>query len=330
MRANTAAVKKNMEAADRLGDNLNALSNATVALPFDTFVNAVKTYQQRQPRSERDLDALERSGIAFEWVDVMKEFGLTVSNVDAIIEATGIAFDSIARDADALLVAIANFKTFNRDFGLLQKQFALFDIEGPGEKFASVMDLLAAQVSDGFAAVLEGLTPENFDAFLEEFLSDLSAFPDDLLDGLDFDQFLTGIGFAESALDGLATETDKATAALRNAPAGFKVALARFTASDPRPPIPLPTSSVFRTPPLRHPPTDHDFGKGPSFTEEIQRLTKALSEGQGESTQTITIENVTMHGVNDPRELLSKLEDEVEWRARTGASVIPSKNEMRL
>ena len=318
MRANTAAVKKNMEAADRLGDNLNALSNATVALPFDTFVNAVKTYQQRQPRSERDLDALERSGIAFEWVDVMKEFGLTVSNVDAIIEATGIAFDSIARDADALLVAIANFKTFNRDFGLLQKQFALFDIEGPGEKFASVMDLLAAQVSDGFAAVLEGLTPENFDAFLEDMFADgFGDFDKELLDKLDFDQFLTAIGFAESALDGLATETDKATAALRNAPAGFKVALARFTASDPE----LPQASA-RTGP--------DFGKGPSFTEEIQRLTKALSEGQGESTQTITIENVTMHGVNDPRELLSKLEDEVEWRARTGASVIPSKNEMRL
>ncbi len=344
LRVNTEAVRKNMEAADRLGDNLNALSNATVALPFDRFVAAVETYQQRQPRSERDLDELEESGIAFEWVDVMKEFGLTVSDVDAIIEATGIAsFDSIARDADALLVALENLNTFNRDFGLLQKQFALFDIEGPGEKFASVMDLLAAQVSDGFAAVLEGLTPENFDSFLEQFQDGFGDFDKELLGKLDFDQFLTAIGFAESALDGLATETDKATAALRNAPAGFKVALARFTASDPElpqarlpdppilppilPPVPPPLDpeDIF-LPPVVPPvfPPSH-----PITPEEEESDVGASDRQMARSARVMIKGDIIVQGVEDPREFLRKLEDEVEWRARTGASVIPSKNEMR-
>ena len=316
--ANTEAVKKNIEAANRLADNLNALSGASVLLPFEAALQALtagveqrrEDALQRDPRSHRTFVPFDES--------ILADFGLTLDDITDIAKALDIEFESLSRDAHAVIIAIENMNTFNRDFGLLQKQFALFDIEDPGEKFASVMDLLAAQVSDGFATVLEGLTPENFDSFLEDIFADgFAGFDKSLLgDDLDFDQFLTAIGFAEGALDGLATEGEKATEALRNAPAGFKVALARFTASDPE----LPQASA-RTGP--------DFGKGPSFTEEIQRLTKALSEGQGESTQTITIENVTMHGVNDPRELLSKLEDEVEWRARTGASVIPSKNEMR-
>ena len=316
--ANTEAVKKNIDAANRLADNLNALSGASVGLPFEAASQALAAgiEQMREEALRRD----PRSGQTFFPFDesILADFGLTKADIEDIAKALKIDFQDLSRDAGALIIAIENMNTFNRDFGLLQKQFALFDIEDPGEKFASVMDLLAGQVSDGFAAVLEGLTPENFDAFLEEMFADgFAGFDKSLLgDDLDFDQFLTAIGFAEGALDGLATEGEKATEALRNAPAGFKVALARFTASDPE----LPQASA-RTGP--------DFGKGPSFTEEIQRLTKALSEGQGESTQTITIENVTMHGVNDPRELLSKLEDEVEWRARTGASVIPSKNEMR-
>ena len=324
-RANTEAIKKNMEAANRLADNLNALGNETVGLPFDQMLAGL---QEGIGRMEFERDRIDRqeniSGnkkrsqkrkVQFD-ESIFEQFGFTLAQVEAFAESLGMDFESLTRDADALIIALESLNTFNRDFGLLQKQFALFDIEDPGEKFASVMDLLAGQVSDGFATVLEGLTPENFDSFLEQFQDGFGDFDKELLGKLDFDQFLTAIGFAEGALDGLATEGEKATEALRNAPAGFKVALARFTASDPE----LPQASA-RTGP--------DFGKGPSFTEEIQRLTKALSEGQGESTQTITIENVTMHGVNDPREFLSKLEDEVEWRARTGASVIPSKNEMR-
>ena len=203
-----------------------------------------------------------------------------------------------------------NISTFNRDFGLLQKQFALFDIEDPGEKFASVMDLLAAQVSDGFAAVLEGLTPENFDAFLEKFLSDFATFDEDLLGGLTFEQFLTAIGFAESALDGLAAEVERATAAIRNAPAGFKVEAARFRASDPE------TLTDRVSDPIRFEPADPVGGgiEGGDFTRPPP----------------ITIEgDLILQGVQNPRDFLEKLENEVEWRARTGASVIPSKNEMR-
>ena len=214
-RANTAAIKKNIEAANRLADNMNALSDETVTLPFDALLEMLTVWRGAF-ESRRDESAFVQ--------ERLKEFGLTLDNVRAIAESMGQEFESLDRDAESLRIGLEKLNTFTRDFGLLQKQFALFDIEDPAEKFASVMDLLASQVSDKFGTVLEGLTPENFDAFLEMFRAGFADFDRDLLgDNLTFDQFLTAIGFAESALDGLATETDRATSALRNAPAGFKV-----------------------------------------------------------------------------------------------------------
>ena len=323
--ANTEAIKKNIEAANRLADNLNALSAATVGLPFEQLLAALEEgvesrEAQRQEFIRSEVPIFDRIA-PFRKVEVdvvgatsrkvpfdesvLAKYGLTLPDVEEAARGLGLDFKDLTRDADALIIAIRNStNTFNRDFGLLQKQFALFDIEGPAEKFASVMDLLAAQVSDEFAAVLEGLTPENFDAFLEQFRDGFGDYNKELLDGLGFDQFLTAIGFAESALDGLATETERATAALRNAPAGFKVALARFTATEPDG-IPPVTDRGARRPP--EPPAPRDAGRTFNVKGDI-----------------------VLQGVQDPREFFSKLEDEVEWRARTGASVIPSKNEMRL
>ena len=351
LRANTEAVRKNMEAADRLGDNLNALSNATVALPFDAASQALAAGQAERSRRafegfepDRPRDPRRAASIPFD-ESILAQFGLTMPDIEAIAKALEVVdFQDLSRDADALLVALENLNSFNRDFGLLQKQFALFDIEGPGEKFASVMDLLAGQVSDEFAVVLEALTPDTFDSFLEQFRDGFASFDQSLLgDDLEFDQFLTAIGFAESALDGLATETEKATAALRNAPAGFKVALARFTASDPElpqarlpdppvlppilPPVPPPLDpeDIF-LPPVVPPvfPPSH-----PITPEEEESDVGASDRQMARSARVMIKGDIIVQGVEDPREFLRKLEDEVEWRARTGASVIPSKNEMR-
>ena len=320
--ANTEAIKKNMEAANRLADNLNALGNETVGLPFDQMLAGL---QEGIGRMEFERDRIDRqeniSGnkkrsqkrkVQFD-ESIFEQFGFTLAQVEAFAESLGMDFESLTRDADALIIALESLNTFNRDFGLLQKQFALFDIEDPGEKFASVMDLLAGQVSDGFATVLEGLTPENFDSFLEDIFADgFAGFDMSLLgEDLEFDQFLTAIGFAEGALDGLATEVERATAAIRNAPAGFKVEAARFRASDPE------TLADRVSDPIRLEPADPVGGgiEGGDFTRPPP----------------ITIEgDLILQGVQNPRDFLEKLEDEVEWRARTGASVIPSKNEMRL
>ena len=337
--ANTEAVKKNIEAANRLADNLNALSSGSVLLPFEVALQALKAGVEqrredalrRDPRSHRTFFPFDES--------ILADFGLTKTDIEDIAKALDVEFQDLSRDAGALIIAIENINTFNRDFGLLQKQFALFDIEDPADKFASVMDLLASQVSDRFATVLEGLTPENFDAFLEMFRAGFADFDRDLLgDDLDFDQFLAAIGFAESALDGLASETDKATAALRNAPAGFKVALARFTASDPelpqaRPPAPrvlLPILLPILPPDVFSPPLPPALPPLPPPVYDWDTEEEDFSSDRSWARNTQNTFYITMEGVQSPREFLSKLEDEVEWRARTGASVIPSKNEMRL
>ena len=324
MRINTATIQKNIEAADRLGDDLNALSDVSVTLPLDAALQALNAIAEARARhaelimnpppsddgvadEDEDMDDLDVFGPGglpeFFPETILAKFGLTLDDIEEIAKALKQDFQSLSRDSGTLITALGNVNTFNRDFGLLQKQFALFDIEGPGEQFASVMDLLAAQVSDGFATVLEGLTPENFDAFLEDMFADgFAGFDKSLLgDDLTFDQFLTAIGFAESALDGLATEVERSTAALRNAPAGFKVAAARFTATTALDPTVV---------------TDRDGGGRP--------LQPRIASDAGDFTRPrITVEgDIVLQGVQNPRELMDRLEPEVEWRARTGASTI--------
>ena len=307
LKANTAAVQKNMDAARRLADNLSALSDATVNLPFDTLLQALLEGRSRIDSDTPGKDG-EESGPTRTRQETLNRaianFGLSMEDVRATADALGLDFKNLGRDSSALIVALENLNTFNRDFGLLQKQFALFDIEGPAEKFASVMDLLGSQVSDEFAAVLDTLTPANFDAFLEMFRAGFGEFDQSLLgDNLEFEQFLTAIGFAESALDGLATETNKATAALRNAPAGFKVTAARFRASDPIGvgTVPEPLSPVL-------PPRDR--------------------ADPDDSGTRITVEgDIVLKEMENPREFLRKFEDEVRWRARTGGGVIRTQTE---
>ena len=314
--ANTEAIKKNIEAANRLADNLNALSDATVTLPFDALANAIQFNAQLQAvaiqriqegtgsirKKQADIRSVERTFFPA----ALQKFGLTLDEVTEIADALRIDFQDLRRDGEALSIALANLNTFNRDFGLLQKQFALLDINDPAEKFASVMDLLASQVSDEFGAVLSELTPENFDAFLEMFRAGFADFDRDLLgDNLTFEQFLTAIGFAESALDGLATEVERATSAIRSAPAGFKVEAARFRAADPSDRI---------SEPVRLRPAD-PVGRGRDGTDfgDFTRPGTVIIEG-----------DLIVQGVEDTRDLLEKLENQVEWRARTGTSVLAS------
>ena len=306
LKANTAAVQKNMDAARRLADNLSALSDATVNLPFDTLLQALLEGRSRIDSDIPGKDG-EESGPTRTRQETLNRaianFGLSMEDVRATADALGLDFKNLGRDSSALIVALQNLNTFNRDFGLLQKQFALFDIEGPAEKFASVMDLLGSQVSDEFAAVLDTLTPANFDAFLEMFRAGFGEFDQSLLGDLEFEQFLTAIGFAESALDGLASEVERSTAAIRNAPAGFKVTAARFRASDPVGvgTVPEPSSPVLS-------PRD--------WTDPDDSGTRITVEG-----------DIVLKEMENPREFLRKFEDEVRWRARTGGGVIRTQTE---
>ena len=307
LKANTAAVQKNMDAARRLADNLSALSDATVNLPFDTLLQALLEGRTRIDSDTPGKDGEESSGPTRTRQETLNraiaDFGLSIEDVRATADALDLDFKNLGRDSSALIVALQNLNTFNRDFGLLQKQFALFDIEGPAEKFASVMDLLGSQVSDQFAAVLDTLTPANFDAFLEMFRAGFGEFDQSLLGDLEFEQFLTAIGFAESALDGLASEVERSTAAIRNAPAGFKVTAARFRASDPVGvgTVPEPSSPVLS-------PRDR--------TDPDDSGTRITVEG-----------DIVLKEMENPREFLRKFEDEVRWRARTGGGVIRTQTE---
>jgi hypothetical protein len=183
------------------------------------------------------------------------------------------------------------------------------------------MGLLAGSVSDEFAATLEKLTPENFDAFLEMFRSGFGDFDQTLLGDLDFDQFLTAIGFAESALDGMSETATRANAALRNTPAGFKIAAARFRATDTSEDLVKARTSgggISAGDIVGRP--IGGGGRGGGAEDLVRGLKDALADMN--VTRQVTIENITLEGVQDPDVFLEQLETQIEWKARSGGSVI--------
>ncbi len=339
-KANTEAIKKNMEAANRLADGIANLSIETVIQPLDALRQALienAKVQQREielvragamSKAQRRHDIQTVEATFFD--EALRKFGLTMADVIAAAKSLGIDFQDLGRDGEALGIVLQNMNTFSRDLSILQKRFALLDITDPMEKFNLAMGFLGDQVGGVFGALLKEIKPENFDKFLEEIFADPSFILQMLDDDLTFEQFLSAIGVAEGALDGLASETEKATEAIRNAPSGFKVAAGRFGASDPVGGASDPVGGA------------SDPVGGPGFpptviTEPIPRdfrddlfAPRATENRFGSGGTTFTVEgDIILQGVEDPRDFLRKLEDEVEWRARTGASVIPSKNEMR-
>jgi len=152
----------------------------------------------------------------------------------------------------ALQATQLSLDTFNGQMDLLQRRAALLDL-GPIEQFQQALGVAAdfagewfptelgsilGQVSEDFADTIRGLTPENFDEFVNRILALLGSEQGfdqllDLLGGISVSDFLNWLGFAESALDRLEDSADSAAEALRNVPTGFKYALSVFQASDP-------------------------------------------------------------------------------------------------
>jgi hypothetical protein len=251
--------------------------------------------------------------------DALERLGLTMADLERIAAELDIEWNNSAaalRKLDEALESIdisAIFAQWSSGFSLLQQEFALLDIQDPAEQFARTIDFLSSLVSEDLAAQLRGLDATNIDEFIRGVfeqirLGDLSFF--ESLGDLTIDEFLQGLGFAESALDKLAGTSNAVAGALRNVPAGFKVALARYRASEPE------------APPSLDPRDYRTEGPGMRIDRPVLRDLDGYAARQ---TPTIAVQgdiNIHLQDVHDPRKLLEELEEEVRWRARTGAYVI--------
>ena len=133
------------------------------------------------------------------------------------------------------------FDDFVGRMDLARRRIALLDIEGPAAQFLEFQQALVASLPSGLGglgATVARLSTETIDAFIAGILDQIAAgtFDFSRLGGISLDEFLTAIGEMESladAAEGAADELNGLTGALRNAPAGFKVAQSRFNATTP-------------------------------------------------------------------------------------------------
>ena len=246
----------------------------------------------------------------------MADLGLTFEETRELALGFGIELEksvpSFRQFLDALREADLGkfFDGFSGQMNLAQRRFDLFDIQAPAEKLSVLQDL--------FERFTNLPAPTNTEALLElfeQFASGGIKFGD--LDKLTGSQFLDMLSDMEGLFDDLGDSAKGANAALRNVPAGFKVAAARFRATDPEsfaPPEPPPILPPI-TPPPPLPPDDAlreimdaltgSGGVGDTITDALAGLNDlgtvkdALAGGLNDSSGLGTMKDMLAGRLND-------------------------------
>lgn len=179
----------------------------------------------------------------FTLVDALNSVGITLQQATAIADSFGFTLTDNIESWRELLKVLSSrvFDDFVGRMDLARRRIALLDIETPAAQFLEFQKALTASLPTGFGGLgttVARLSPQTIDAFVRGILDQISAGTFDVgqLGGLSLEDFLNALGEMESLADaasGAADELNGLTGALRNAPAGFKVALSRFNATTP-------------------------------------------------------------------------------------------------
>lgn len=282
------ALRRNTEA---LRDNTDAIASG-VRETSGTDLDRALTLLERYISAGGFPDGLEVVGEAANikfLAELAQSFGLELTgNIESLKQLQEAIQDTVG----------GSLSRFDSGFDLLNQEFQLLDVSDPATKANRILEFMAGLAGGSFGEELRSLNADNIGDFLQGFLTDLRDGKDvfSMLGEMSLDQFLKGIGAAESALDDMASETERATSALRNAPSGFKIALERFNATQG---VPASTAAV--------------RAGGPSMAQA----------GGGMGNVVHVAGDVVLPGVRNPDDFLAELERSAKWRARTGARVIP-------
>lgn len=227
VQANTEAIRRNTEAIQR---SLRGVAGGQVA----GIANAISVAIEAAFRAGDFATTLERE---------LAKLNLTFADARALAETFGIELDGQIGTWSQLRDILQSkiFDDFVGKMDLARRRIALLDIEGPAAQFLEFQRALVSGLPGGISGLgttVARLSTDTIDEFVRGVLSAIAAGTFDFgrLGGLSVDEFLTALGEMESladAAEGAADELNGLTGALRNAPAGFKVALSRFNATTP-------------------------------------------------------------------------------------------------
>jgi len=237
LEANRAALERNTAAIEQSivgsapGDTITKSLQAVLAtiagtgpgLPTGTPVNVYKELLE---------DELEELGLT---LDDLKD---VVSDLLPNIVLTYTGLGQI-RDALQLLTSDDLMGTLSGQMDLLGQEWALLDITDPGSKIEAVMASLFEFIGEDLEKALMGVDWTDPNEFLQELMASIRGGTFDLgqLEGISLDEFMGVIGQLEAfgdELSGANEELAQFANSIRNAPAGFKIALGRFEATTPQ------------------------------------------------------------------------------------------------
>ena len=226
---NTEAIRQNTEAIKR---TLATTAGGRIAGVSSAITAAIQSFAEGNVFF---LGSLERE---------LAKFGLTLGDARALAADLGIELNNHVTTWQQLLQVLQSriFDDFVGKMDLARRRIQLLDIESPLDQFAEFQRALASSLPGGIGGLgisVARLTPETIDAFVRGILDQISAGTFDfgrLGPDVSIEDFLNALAEMESLADAAgeaADEINGLTGALRNAPAGFKVALSWFNATVP-------------------------------------------------------------------------------------------------
>lgn len=170
----------------------------------------------------------------------LAKVGMTMEDLGALADTFGITLDMSKESWEQLLGALEAdpFSSLSGRLRLAGIRSDLLDL-GSSEQFAEIRQALAASLPRELSEAVAGLSTDSIEMFAEGILAQIEAGTFDLsqLGDVSLDEFLSAIQQLENLGDSAGSAADelgKLAEALVNAPQGFKVALARFNATDAR------------------------------------------------------------------------------------------------
>lgn len=224
LKQNTDAIRRNTAAINR---GITGAPGGLVAAGIRGLTAGLPDFA-RGGRGVKSVEALTASLLAAGFT--IDDFVKFLNGLGLELLASGEGFRQLREVLTSL------FDTLSERSSLARRRIAGLDIDSPAAQFAEFQRALAQSLPQALGLDIARLTVDNIGDFVRGLFDQIAAETFDFgrLGKVSFDDFIDALLNMESLSDAAGAAADEInglTGALRNAPAGFKVALSRFNAS---------------------------------------------------------------------------------------------------
>lgn len=238
LEANTEALRRN---TDALISAVTGAPGGLIGASIQGLERAIAALGQGFGRGGLNKPTFDDLTLGLQELEAaLRAAGFSIDDLRDVLAKGGITLlpESI-KSLEQALTALRDQVSLASRIGLARRRIGLLDITDPTDQFAEFQKALATSLGgafNGLGATIARLSVDTIDDFVAGILAQIEAGTFDFarLGDISIDDFLAALGELESLGDAAANaanEINGLAGALRNAPAGFKIAGPRFNAT---------------------------------------------------------------------------------------------------